>query len=125
MIALGDARSDAGMPNFNANLDPVINDAADNDASWHTQVPGNRHNYRPDLMFCDGHAESPRRNDAINPNDPNWRSKWDNDNDAHMDSASDYYVAPWPMSNVDVLEQQRAFRVNRLRQITRPFCSQV
>jgi hypothetical protein len=30
MIAVGDVRSDAAVINFNANLDPVIDDAADN-----------------------------------------------------------------------------------------------
>ena len=99
MIAVGDVRSDAGVPNFNANLDPVINDAPDNAQPWHTQVPCNRHNYRTDLLFADGHVESPKRNDVINPANNDWRSKWDNDNDPHLE------VPAWPVTSMDVLEQ--------------------
>jgi prepilin-type N-terminal cleavage/methylation domain-containing protein/prepilin-type processing-associated H-X9-DG protein len=98
MIAVGDVRSDAATLNFNANLDPVIGDAADNDTTTHDQCPSNRHNYRTDLLFADGHVESPKRNDAINPNDNTWRARWNNDNDPHTE------VANWPMSNTSVLE---------------------
>jgi prepilin-type processing-associated H-X9-DG protein len=106
MIAVGDVRSDApvGSVDFNANLDPVIDDAPDNAAPWHTQCPCNRHNYRTDLLFADGHVESPRRNDVINPNDPNWRSKWDNDNDPHLPGTPNGQ-ANWVLSNTDSLEQ--------------------
>ena len=104
MITLGDVRSDAQTVDFNANLDPVINDAPDNSAPWHAQVPCNRHNYRTDLLFADGHVEAPKRNDVINPNDPNWRAKWNNDNDPHM-TGSPYAVANWTLLNVDALEQ--------------------
>jgi prepilin-type N-terminal cleavage/methylation domain-containing protein len=98
MIALGDVRSDAAVVNFNANLDPVIGDAPDNDATTHDQCPTNRHNYRTDLQFADGHVESPRRNDAINPNDNTWRAKWDNDNDPHVE-------VNWTTPNTSALEQ--------------------
>jgi prepilin-type N-terminal cleavage/methylation domain-containing protein len=104
MISLGDVRSDSAMVTFNANLDPVINDAQDNNAPWHNQCPCNRHSYRTDLLFCDGHSESPRRNDAINPNDPYWRARWNNDHDPHL-NGSPFAVANWPLSNVDALEQ--------------------
>ena len=104
MIAIGDVRSDAVVVNFNANLDPVINDAPDNAAPWHTQVPCNRHNYRTDLMFCDGHAEGPKRNDVINPADPNWRARWNNDNDPHLPGTA-FAVANWTLTSVDALEQ--------------------
>jgi prepilin-type N-terminal cleavage/methylation domain-containing protein/prepilin-type processing-associated H-X9-DG protein len=101
MIAIGDVRSDTppGSINFNANLDPVIGDAADNTVTTHDQCPSNRHNYHVDLLFADGHVESPKRNDAINPNDPTWRARWNNDNDPHTE------VANWPTSNTGTLEQ--------------------
>jgi prepilin-type N-terminal cleavage/methylation domain-containing protein/prepilin-type processing-associated H-X9-DG protein len=99
MIALGDVRSDAGVPDYNANLDPVINDAPDNMQPWHTQVPCNRHSYRTDLLFADGHVEAPKRNDVINPTRSDWRAKWNNDNDPHLE------VSNWPVTGMDVLEQ--------------------
>jgi prepilin-type N-terminal cleavage/methylation domain-containing protein/prepilin-type processing-associated H-X9-DG protein len=101
MIALGDVRSDlaAGTINFNANLDPVIGDAPDNDPTYHGQCPSNRHNYRTDLVFADGHVESPKRNDVINPNDNTWRSRWNNDNDPHTE------VPNWTTANTTALEQ--------------------
>lgn len=100
MIALGDVRSDATVVNFNANLDPVIDDAADNLASnGHDQCPCNRHSFRVDLLFVDGHVENPRRNDVINPADLTWRARWNNDHDAHTE------VANWSMANTDKLEQ--------------------
>ena len=99
MIALGDVRSDLVAINFNANLDPVLNDATDNLAgNGHGQCPSNRHNYRADLLFADGHVESPKRNDAINPADLAWRARWNNDNDPHTE-------VNWTLSNVDDLEQ--------------------
>jgi prepilin-type N-terminal cleavage/methylation domain-containing protein/prepilin-type processing-associated H-X9-DG protein len=100
MISIGDVRSDATVLNFNANLDPVIDDAADNLASnGHDQCPSNRHNYRTDLLFADGHVESPKRNDVINPGDTTWRARWNNDNDPTHGPNS------WPMSNISALEQ--------------------
>jgi prepilin-type N-terminal cleavage/methylation domain-containing protein/prepilin-type processing-associated H-X9-DG protein len=100
MISLGDVRSDATVINFNANLDPVIDDGSDNLASnGHDQCPSNRHNYRTDLLFADGHVESPKRNDTINPTDGAWRARWNNDNNPSHGPAS------WPLSNVSALEQ--------------------
>ena len=99
MIVIGDVRSDATTLDFDANLDPVINDAADNDAPEHDQCPCNRHNYRCDLLFAEGHVESPRRNDAINPADVTWRARWNNDNNPHTE------VANWPMTDTTALEQ--------------------
>jgi prepilin-type N-terminal cleavage/methylation domain-containing protein/prepilin-type processing-associated H-X9-DG protein len=98
MIAIGDVRSDVppGSISFNANLDPVIN-GGDNAPPWHCQVPCNRHNYRTDLLFADGHVESPKRNDVVNPNDVTWRARWNNDNDPHG-------PATWPMPGT-TLEQ--------------------
>jgi len=100
MIAIGDVRSDATVLNFNANLDPVIDDAADNlSANGHDQAPSNRHNFRTDLLFAEGHVESAKRNDVINPNDSLWRARWNNNNDPTDGPAT------WPTSNTTVLEQ--------------------
>jgi prepilin-type N-terminal cleavage/methylation domain-containing protein len=100
MIALGDVRSDAQTVNFNANLDPVIDDASDNlSGNGHDQCPSNRHSYRTDLLFTDGHVESPKRNAAISPTDPTWRARWNNDNDPHNE------VSAWSLANTSDLEQ--------------------
>jgi len=80
MIGFGDvpAQRDPALISFNGNMDPT-------DATpGHTQWPSNRHNYRTDLLFTDGHVESPRRNDVIDPKRDNlWRSRWNNDNQPH------------------------------------------
>ena len=101
MIALGDCRSDTpiSIVQFNANLDPVIGDASDNDAVNHPQAPCNRHNYRTDLLFADGHVEAPRRSDVIDPNNLDWRARWNNDNSPHTE------VPNWSTANTSVLEQ--------------------
>lgn len=101
MIAVGDVRSDipAGQIQFDANLDPVIDDAPDNASPWHSQVPCNRHNYRTDLLFADGHVETPKRNEVINPLDSSWRAKWNNDFNASHGPAT------WPLTGTDKLEQ--------------------
>ncbi len=70
MIMLTDTK--AAAPN-SANLDPT----------QQPQWPSNRHSYRTDIMFCDGHAESPKRNEVIDPNNNSWRSRWNNDNQQH------------------------------------------
>jgi len=79
MIAVGDvpAVENTALISFNANMD--VTDTT----SGHTQCPSNRHNYRTDFVFCDGHVESPRRNDVRNPNDDRWRRRWNNDNQPH------------------------------------------
>ena len=102
MIAVGDVRSDIPVPAFNANLDPVIGDAADNMDPTHCQCPSNRHNFRTDLLFADGHVESPKRNDVINPNDNFWRARWNNDNDPHLPPNG---PASWSLANVNAIEQ--------------------
>jgi len=100
MISIGDVRSDATTISFNANLDPRIDDGADNLASnGHDQCPSNRHNFRCNLLFADGHVESPKRNDVINPNDPTWRARWNNDNDPHPE------IANWSTANTSQIEQ--------------------
>ena len=84
MIGFGDVPSveNPALINFNANMDP-------SDVSMgHSECPSNRHNYRTDLLYCDGHAESARRNDVRNPLDQTWRARWNNDHDAHMEQGS-------------------------------------
>jgi prepilin-type N-terminal cleavage/methylation domain-containing protein/prepilin-type processing-associated H-X9-DG protein len=71
-------------PRFNANCEP----ADIKTQSGHSACPANRHNYRTDVLFCDGHVESPRRNDLRNPQDAYWRARWNNDNDPHFDYGS-------------------------------------
>jgi len=72
MIMLGDSKPDG---RFDGNIDPK------NPAEW----PSNRHNRRTNLMFCDGHAESAKRADAINPRNDLWRRRWNNDNQPHLE----------------------------------------
>ena len=81
MIALADVPSvrNPALIWFNANTQPA------DTLPGHTQCPANRHNYRTDLLFCDGHVESPRRNDVRDPRSVYWRSRWNNDNDPHME----------------------------------------
>ena len=78
LIAIGDVPAVKTGMNFNANLDPT------DDIPPHSQRPSNRHNYRTDLLFADGHVESPKRNDVVDPK-PNaeWRNRWSNDNLPH------------------------------------------
>jgi len=68
MIMLGDSKPDGS---FDGNMDPK------NPSEW----PSNRHNRRSNLMFCDGHAESARRKDVINPNNDFWHRRWNNNNE--------------------------------------------
>jgi prepilin-type processing-associated H-X9-DG protein len=72
MIAIGDlpGPKSAAVINFGANLDPT-------DASFgHAQLPSNRHNYRTDVLFADGHAEPVLRNVLTSTA---WVPKWNND----------------------------------------------
>jgi len=72
MIMLGDSKPDGS---FDGNVDPR------NSREW----PSNRHNRRTNLMFCDGHADSARRKDVVDPNNYMWRPRWNNDNDPHTE----------------------------------------
>jgi prepilin-type N-terminal cleavage/methylation domain-containing protein/prepilin-type processing-associated H-X9-DG protein len=103
MITIGDVRSDipAGNINFNANLDPVVGDAPDNAMPWHGQCPCNRHNYRTDLLFADGHVESPKRNDIVDPTSMLWRPRWNNDYNPHTEVT---WTIPW-LPGTGALEQ--------------------
>jgi prepilin-type N-terminal cleavage/methylation domain-containing protein len=69
-------------PSFNGNCEP----ADVKTVSGHSACPANRHNYRTDVLCCDGHVESPKRNDLRNPNDSFWRARWNNDHDPHMEA---------------------------------------
>ena len=78
MIAIGDVPAVKTGMNFNANMDVT------DDVPPHPQRPSNRHDYRTALLSVDGHVESPKRNDVINPApDTAWRSRWSNDNQPH------------------------------------------
>jgi len=72
MIMLADSTPDGS---FDGNIDPKPS----------TEWPSNRHYRRTNLMFCDGHAESVKRKDVIDPNNNFWRSRWNNDNDPHLE----------------------------------------
>lgn len=72
MIMIGDTKSDKS---WDANMDPKDP----------TQWPSNRHRRRTNIMCPDGHAESPMRNDVIDPKQPKWRSRWNNDNSPHFE----------------------------------------
>jgi len=78
MIAIGDVPAVKIGMNFNANMDVT------SDTPPHSERPSNRHNFRTDLLFADGHAEGPRRADVINPAQGwPWRNRWSNDNLPH------------------------------------------
>ncbi len=81
MIAVGEVRTDATSVDFGANIDPQISNMQN--PTQHNQAPCNRHNLRTDLLFADGHVDSPKRNDVIDPNNALWRARWNNDNDPH------------------------------------------
>jgi prepilin-type N-terminal cleavage/methylation domain-containing protein len=85
MIMVCDIPSVApGLVTLNSDLDANTCPADTDAANGHSECPANRHEYYTDIIFCDGHVESPRRNDVRDPSNVYWRSRWDNDNDAHM-----------------------------------------
>lgn len=88
MIVIADVRSDTpdGSIEYSANTTPPTSWTTDQDPTWHPQVPCNRHSYHTDIVFADGHVETPRRSDVIDPNNAYWRGRWDNDNDPHWES---------------------------------------
>lgn len=79
MIAMADVRAqpNASLISFDANLDPTDN------SQGHSQWPSNRHNYRIDFLFADGHVDTAKRPDVVNPNNGLWRARWNNDDRAH------------------------------------------
>src|SRR6185369_4095553 len=87
MIGFADVPSidNASLILFGANLDPT-------DTTFgHSQCPANRHSYRTDILFCDGHVETPRRNDVRDPKNSLWRARWNNDNNPHLAD-----IPAWP-----------------------------
>jgi prepilin-type N-terminal cleavage/methylation domain-containing protein/prepilin-type processing-associated H-X9-DG protein len=82
MIMLADSKPDG---TFDGSIDPVVNGGDNNTGQ---QFPSNRHNHRTDLMFCDGHAEAALRKDVVDPGSYTWRSRWNNDNDPHMNDVN-------------------------------------
>ena len=79
------------IPNYNADSDP----ADVNTSTGHSACPSNRHNFRTDVLFCDGHLESPKRNDLRSPSDPYWRARWNNDNEPHFEVGYWQGNPPW------------------------------
>jgi prepilin-type N-terminal cleavage/methylation domain-containing protein/prepilin-type processing-associated H-X9-DG protein len=92
MIAMADGRAILNGT-WEANLDPTDtpNSGQGGDGG---QEPSNRHNYKTDVAFCDGHVEIVQRNDKapgnpapmnlIDPTRGNpWRNRWNNDNQPH------------------------------------------
>jgi prepilin-type N-terminal cleavage/methylation domain-containing protein len=81
MIAYGDvpAIQNPALISYNANMD------ATDDSAGHSQCPSNRHNYRTDLDFCDGHAETVKRNDIRDPRNNLWRCRWNSDYQPHLE----------------------------------------
>ena len=71
-------------PSFNGNCEP----ADVKTVSGHSACPANRHSYFTDVLFCDGHVESPKRNDVRDPSSGYWRARWNNDNDPHFEAGS-------------------------------------
>jgi prepilin-type processing-associated H-X9-DG protein len=78
-------------PAFNGNCEP----ADVKTVSGHSACPANRHNYRTDVLFCDGHVESPKRNDLRNPSSDYWRARWNNDNNPHDEAGNWQGNPPW------------------------------
>lgn len=86
MIAFGDTRAlqqndsrgaggfTVSVVGFEANLDPT------QDGQW----PSSRHGGKADISSPDGHVETARRTDLINPAPGGvWRPRWNNDNQPH------------------------------------------
>ena len=78
-------------PSFNGNCDP----ADTHTDTGHSACPANRHNYRTDVLFCDGHVETPKRNDLRSPINGFWRARWNNDNDPHNEAGNWQGSPPW------------------------------
>jgi prepilin-type processing-associated H-X9-DG protein/prepilin-type N-terminal cleavage/methylation domain-containing protein len=72
LMILADSRSDKS---WDGNIDPKEPD----------QWPAKRHNQRCNAMFADGHAESARRRDVVDPKNELWRRRWNNDNLPHYE----------------------------------------
>ena len=104
MVFLADSRAlpttqDGGS--WEANLDPT--DTEDNaGGGFCGQLPSNRHNYRTDVLCCDGHSENPLRNDLINENPTSlWRPRWNVDNKTHYELSWATLPANSPVQQLD------------------------
>ena len=82
-------------PNFNANTEPADTDTT----TGHSACPSNRHNFHTDVMFCDGHVETPRRNDVRDPKNSTWRARWNNDFNPHFEYG--YWQSPSWINSLD------------------------
>ena len=73
MIAIADlpGPKSAAVIGFGANLDPTDN------TYGHTQLPSNRHNYRTDILFADGHVTAELRNKVTTSSE--WVPRWNSD----------------------------------------------
>ena len=98
MIAIADVKGseNPALISFSANLDPTTQDPG------HTQWPSNRHNYKGDFTFADGHVESVKRlignsGGLVSPSDTEWRRHWNNDNLAHNGIEGDM-TRIWPLN---------------------------
>jgi len=72
MMMLADSRSDYS---WDGNIDCKEPD----------QWPAKRHNGNTVTMFADGHSESARRRDIVDPASDKWRRRWNNDNEPHYE----------------------------------------
>ena len=97
MIMLADSKPGSGEAkpttgSFDANVDP-------RDAR---EQPSNRHNYRTVIMFADGHADSARRRDVVDPRNEQWRARWNSDNRPHSPRSGDSPTIPdWTINPAD------------------------
>jgi prepilin-type processing-associated H-X9-DG protein len=72
MIMLADALADGA---WDGNVDPKEPD----------QWPSRRHLRRCIIQYADGHAAAAYRRDVVNPDNSDWRRRWNNDNDPHLE----------------------------------------
>ncbi len=85
MLMLADSKSDYS---WDGNVDPKEPD----------QWPAKRHNGKTVIMFADGHAESARRKDVVDPKNDMWRRRWNNDNEPHYNDST-VSPDPWTADN--------------------------
>jgi prepilin-type processing-associated H-X9-DG protein len=88
MIMLADSKAQKVGYAWEANLDPT------QDSQW----PSNRHNRYTDIMYADGHAQSSRRKDVIDPKNLQWRARWNNDNLPHNPGSGSGSVPDWAVN---------------------------
>jgi len=97
MIMLGDSKPGAGdakpkAGSFDANIDPKSREDG----------PANRHRFRTNLMFADGHADNALRREIVNPLNEAWRARWNNDNLPHSPRSKDAPIIPdWQVNPAD------------------------